>query len=72
LKSTINFDQLPDAALINTKTVAELFGGLSRSTIWRWMKDGRLPEPIRITPGKPLWSVGALRAFLANKSNFSN
>lgn len=65
------FDQLPDSALINTKTVSDLFGGLSLTTLWRWVKNGDLPQPTRIG-GRKLWSVADVRRTLADKTNPSN
>ena len=57
------FDTLPDAANVRLPTV-ELLAGCSRATVWRMIKDGRLPAPIRrgrITA----WNVGELRQALA-------
>lgn len=33
--------------LISAREVAEFYG-ISHSTLWRWIKDGRVPAPIRI------------------------
>jgi predicted DNA-binding transcriptional regulator AlpA len=66
--SVSNFDQLPDSALITQRTVGELFGGLSHSTVWRWIKDGRLPQPQRIG-NRPFWPVGVIRSLLNPNSN---
>ena len=58
-----HFDTLPDAANVRLPTV-ELLAGCSRATVWRMIKDGRLPAPIRrgrITA----WNVGELRQALA-------
>lgn len=57
------FDALPDAANVRLPTV-ELLAGCSRATVWRMIKDGRLPQPHRrgrITA----WNVGELRQALA-------
>lgn len=29
--------------------------GVSRSTIWRWVKDGKIPLPIKIGGGSTRW-----------------
>lgn len=34
--------------------------GVSRSTIWRWVKEGRLPEPVKISPGTTRWPLSAV------------
>lgn len=29
--------------------------GVSRVTIWRWAREGRLPSPVRLGPGSTRW-----------------
>lgn len=36
--------------LITRKQAATLLGGVSRVTIFRWEKSGRLPAPIKVSP----------------------
>ena len=31
--------------------------GVSRATIWRWVSEGRLPKPIKLTPGCSRWNL---------------
>jgi predicted DNA-binding transcriptional regulator AlpA len=59
-----DFDSLPDIALVRLPTVQSLCGGCSAPTIWRWVRDGRLPKPRRLSPGITGWNVGELRAAL--------
>ncbi|MGR3461296.1 MAG: helix-turn-helix transcriptional regulator [Roseovarius sp.] len=33
---------------------------ISRTTVWRWIKAGRLPEPVQIGPGIRRFSIAAL------------
>ena len=35
---------------VRDKDLAEYFG-ISRPTVWRWVKAGRLPKPVRFSPG---------------------
>ena len=58
-KALEDFDRLPDAADVRLPVVAALHG-ISTVTVWRWSKDGRLPEPRR-RGGITAWNVGALR-----------
>ena len=55
-----------------TKSTAMLRGdaaasylGMSRSNFQKLVKSGRLPQPIRITPKRPVWRVSGLDDFLA-------
>ncbi len=34
--------------------------GVHRSTIWRWVKDGRFPAPTQLTTGTTRWNGGAV------------
>lgn len=63
--SIINFDSLPDSALVDDKTVA-VVTGQSRNTVWRKAKAGTLPAPIKVGPKTTRWRVGAIRAYLAS------
>lgn len=56
------FDQLPDAARVPVTTVAQLYG-VSVATVWRWVRQSRVPAPCRVG-GTTRWSVGALRRAL--------
>lgn len=47
--------------LLDCKEVGELLGGLSRTTIWRRVNDGTLPQPIGIG-GLRRWSKSEILA----------
>ena len=57
------FDDLPRSALVQLQTVSALLG-VSRVTIHRMRKSGRIPEPVRLSPKLYGWRVGDLRDFL--------
>lgn len=58
-KALRGFDALPDAANVRVPVVAALYG-VSVVTVWRWSKNGQLPEPVR-RGGVTAWNVGSLR-----------
>ena len=58
----MNFDELPNSALVRLPTVQRLFS-ISAPTVWRWAKNGELPKPLRVG-GITCWRVGDLRAKL--------
>lgn len=60
LSALEQFDNLPDSALVDVRTVAAL-KGVSVPTAWRWTRDGILPQPVRPTSGTTRWRVGDLR-----------
>lgn len=63
-ESLQHFDRLPDSAGVRQPTVERLYG-ISASTVWRRVRDGKLPRPIKHSDRVSLWNVGQLRAALA-------
>ena len=58
------FDSLPASAHVRLPIVAA-WRGVSAPTIWRWVKSGRLPAPVKLGPNTTAWRVGDLRACAA-------
>ena len=58
-----NFDSLPDCAHVRLPIVAALRGS-SPATIWRHVKSGLLPAPVKLGPNTTAWRVGDLRRAL--------
>lgn len=48
-----------------TRTEARaMLGGIARGTMQRWEKEGRLPEPIRLSPRVIGWRRSTIEAVL--------
>lgn len=62
--STLSFDNLPDAAHVRLPMVATLYA-TSPSNVWRWVRDGLIPQPRKLGPQTTVWNVGELRRALA-------
>ncbi len=58
------FDELPNSALIDVSVLALLFS-CSKNTVWRRVRDGRLPKPIHVARNQTRWRVGDAREALA-------
>jgi prophage regulatory protein len=41
---------------------------VSRSTLWRWVRDGRFPSPINLGPNTRAWREEDIRIWLENKT----
>ncbi len=61
--------------LLDKRTVCRLFGGtkaIDQSTLWRWVKAGRVPKPIKVGPQVRRWSrqecEAALRLMIGGRS----
>lgn len=39
---------------------------VSRTTFWNWVKDGKLPQPVKLGPGITAWRVEDIRAYIQN------
>jgi len=52
--------------LLDVKQVAHRYG-VSRETIWSWMRKRLFPQPHRITPRCSRWPVAELDAFDAER-----
>lgn len=68
-QTTINpalrdFDQLPDSAHVRLPVVQALHA-CSAASVWRGVKQGRIPKPRKLSPRTTCWNVGELRQALA-------
>lgn len=44
---------------------------VSRATMWRWVKSGRLPKPIKLSPGVTVWRRAEVEAWIASNADGS-
>ena len=49
--------------LLRIPQVMELTG-LAKSTVWLWVKEGKLPKPIKLSPRVSVWKESELMAFI--------
>ncbi|MGY8985511.1 MAG: helix-turn-helix transcriptional regulator [Sphingomonadales bacterium] len=57
------FGGLPDSALLSINEISAL-ASRSNASIWRDVKAGRLPKPLKIGAGSSRWLVGDVRRYL--------
>ncbi len=55
---------LPPEGFARLKTVRAVLG-VGRTTITRWVAEGRIPAPVKIGSRAIAWEVNALRAAMA-------
>ena len=41
--------------------------GVSKSTIWRWRAEGKLPDPFRLSSRVTVWELKEVLAFVEQK-----
>lgn len=44
-----------ESLLVTVGEVARLLGGLSTRTVWRYLKEGKLPQPVRFSRKTVRW-----------------
>ena len=59
----LNFDSLPNLAHVRINVVIALYA-CSRATVWRHVKAGRIPAPIKLSERTTVWQVSSLRKHL--------
>lgn len=42
--------------------------GVNRSTLWRWVKDGLMPQPIHLGPAVRGWNQSDLERWIAERT----
>lgn len=68
-----NFDQLPDGAYVRISQLVQLPNRpqqpvplpFSAPTLWRKVREGTFPRPVKLAPRVTAWNVGQVRAWLA-------
>ena len=58
-----NFDSCPDSAHVR-QPVVEALWACSGSTVWRMVKNGKIPAPKKLSERVTAWNVGDLRKAL--------
>jgi predicted DNA-binding transcriptional regulator AlpA len=62
-KAVAEFDSFPDDANLRIQTLLVLFA-CSRATLYRHIKSGLIPQPLRFGPRLSVWKAGPVRAAL--------
>lgn len=67
----LQFDRLSDSAFVRQ---AQLLSGVvpvSGTTLWRMVKAGHFPAPVKLGAGVTAWRVGAVRAWIREREESS-
>lgn len=52
-----------------TKVVERI--GVSKSTIWQWVKEGKFPNPIKLSPKITVWKSSEIDIWIASQGGES-
>lgn len=56
----------PEVKILRTAAVCRETG-VSRSTIWRWVKSGDFPAPIQLGPRAVAWPASEIADWMASR-----
>jgi prophage regulatory protein len=56
--------------LLRVQDVAEILG-IGKSTVWLWVKQERLPQPIHLSTRVSAWKLSAINNFIASVDQLS-
>lgn len=59
--------QRSDDEFLSQAEALKWLGGIDRSTLWRWRRNGVGPVPVRLGPTKLGYQLGELRRFAAER-----
>lgn len=59
---------MPDDALLSVREIGAL-AGRSRSSVWRDVKEGYLPQPVRVGPKSARWRIKDVRRYMGVASS---
>ena len=54
---------LPEIGFVRLTTVLRLIP-VGRSTVWKWIAEGKFPSPLKLSGGVTAWRVEDVRSFL--------
>lgn len=63
----IDWNTLPDSALVRQRALLGVLP-FSAATLWRRVRDGSFPEPVRVTSAITAWQWGKVRTWLVNQT----
>ena len=72
MSAKLNFESLPDSALLREKQLIQGGGGyellpFSPQTLWRLSREGRFPKPQKLSGNITAWRVGDVREWLSKQ-----
>ena len=58
---------LPATGFVRLKEIVPAIVPVSNATWWRWVADGKAPQPLKLSHRVTVWRVEDIRAFLAQR-----
>lgn len=55
--------------LLPVPKVRERVGGISRTTLWHWVREGTFPAPIRVGAKRIMWRESELQRWIDDRQS---
>ena len=55
-----------EKVFVNDVELANRYG-IARQSVWRWVKEGRLPAPVKLSPGCSRWRLAGIEQWESEK-----
>lgn len=62
--------QREGVALLREPVVRETVGGIGRTTLWRWIREGRFPKPVRLGANCIAWRADDVNQWINTRPSF--
>jgi prophage regulatory protein len=62
--------KLPDAGYVRQSQLIPAIVPFSSATLWRKVKNGTFPKPVKLSVGVTAWDASAVREYLRDPENF--
>lgn len=59
----VSFDDLPGSAFVKQPQILQVVP-ISASSLWRWVRDGMFPRPIKLSDHCSVWRVADVRQWM--------
>jgi prophage regulatory protein len=70
-KQHTSFEHLPGSALVRANQLVGTVLPFSAATLWRKVREGQFPQPIKVSDAITAWRVRDIRAWLINPAYFN-
>lgn len=58
--------------LLREQVVRKTVGGIGRTTLWRWVREGRFPKPIRLGANCIAWRADDINQWINSRPSFDD
>lgn len=56
--------------LLREQVVRNTVGGIGRTTLWRWIREGRFPKPVRLGANCIAWRADDVNQWINSRPSF--